>query len=163
MSFRGFRVCIWYATYATFDLPRVYDAVLGLESGNAAAPRQRLSPPARMLIVAELPLAASTAALIGAIEIAVHTSDISWACGRPRPIPAALALDLLKISRRVLDGGARDPQFAAEVPVSPMAAAGDRLVAFLGRPRVSPPTSTAGSTRTRLGTDRLRGRLSARM
>jgi uncharacterized protein (TIGR03086 family) len=87
----------------------------------------------RMLIVAELPLAASTAALIGAIEIAVHAWDISWACGRPRPIPPALALDLLKISRRVVDSDARDLQFAAEVPVSPMAAPSDRLVAFLGR------------------------------
>jgi uncharacterized protein (TIGR03086 family) len=89
--------------------------------------------PDRTLVIGHRPLAASVVALTGAIDVAVHGWDISRACGRRRPIPPALALDLLKISRRVVTDATRGPQFAAPVPVSPMADPSDRLVAFLGR------------------------------
>jgi hypothetical protein len=48
-----------------------------------------------------------------------------------------LALDLLKISRRLVTDATRTPQFAAQVAVSPWADPSDRLVAFLGRSPVA--------------------------
>ena len=85
------------------------------------------------LAVGDLPLMASAVVVVGAIEIAVHGWDISRACGGRRQIPPALALDLLKISRRFVPEAARYPQFAAPVPVSPLADPSDRLIAYLGR------------------------------
>lgn len=41
-------------------------------------------------------------AAVGALEIAVHGWDVTQACGRPRPIPAALAADLLPLAAVVV-------------------------------------------------------------
>jgi uncharacterized protein (TIGR03086 family) len=94
---------------------------------TTAGPRDHVVP------VADRALLASTIAVTGAIEIAVHGWDVSRACGSHRPIPPALALDLLKISRLVVTDATRYPQFAAPVAVSPLADPSDRLVAYLGR------------------------------
>ena len=87
----------------------------------------------RMIAIVDRPLLASVVVGTGAIEVAVHGWDISWACGQRRPIPPALANDLLAICPQVVTAATRHPQFAAPVVVSPLASASDRLVAFLGR------------------------------
>jgi uncharacterized protein (TIGR03086 family) len=72
-------------------------------------------------------------AAAGAVEVAVHGWDVACAAGRPRPIPPALADDLLALLPFLVSAVDRPARFAAPVPVTARAAAGDRLVAFLGR------------------------------
>jgi len=87
----------------------------------------------RALSVGGHPLMAGVAAGAGALEIAVHGWDIRQACGRPAPIPAALAADILELVPLVLGDGVRTGMFAGPVPVVPGAGPADRLIAFLGR------------------------------
>jgi uncharacterized protein (TIGR03086 family) len=87
----------------------------------------------QVIAIVDRPLPASVVAGTGAIELAVHGWDISWACGQHRPIPPILAGDLLTICPLLVTEFTRHPQFAAPVAVSPLASASDRLVAFLGR------------------------------
>jgi len=79
------------------------------------------------------PVIPEAVALVGAIEIAVHGWDIAESCGRHRPVPVRLALELLGVTPLLVDGTARSPLFAAPVRVSPLASPSDRLVGFLGR------------------------------
>ncbi|MFI0410085.1 TIGR03086 family metal-binding protein [Actinomadura sp. 3N508] len=72
-------------------------------------------------------------AAAGAIEVAVHGWDIAQASGQGSPIPAELAEELLRICPLVIPEAPRHPLFADPVEPAPDAAAGDRLVAFLGR------------------------------
>jgi uncharacterized protein (TIGR03086 family) len=69
----------------------------------------------------------------GAIELAVHGWDVAAACGRARPIPAALAAELLDLAVLLVRPTDRTGRFAS--PLSPPAGSppGDRLLAFLGR------------------------------
>lgn len=70
---------------------------------------------------------------VGAVEVAVHGWDVAWACGRPRPIPEALAAELLALAPFFVTPFDRPVRFA--VPLQP-AAVGDpyeELLAFLGR------------------------------
>ncbi|SEF86904.1 TIGR03086 family protein [Thermomonospora echinospora] len=83
--------------------------------------------------VADLPLAAEVVTAAGALEIAVHGWDVARACGLDRPIPDALAEELLPLSALLVTEVDRPARFAAPVPASPSAAPGDRLVARLGR------------------------------
>jgi uncharacterized protein (TIGR03086 family) len=78
-----------------------------------------------------LPVGIVTA--VGAVEIAVHGWDVTEACGRHRPIPAALADGILDIIPLVVSDATRNARFAAPVTVSPLASPGDQLVALLGR------------------------------
>jgi uncharacterized protein (TIGR03086 family) len=87
----------------------------------------------RRIFVGGRPMAAELMAITGAIEIAVHGWDVSVACGRHRPIPALLAVDMLRLSPLVIDDVMRDSLFAAPVAMSPLAGPSDRLVAFFGR------------------------------
>jgi uncharacterized protein (TIGR03086 family) len=87
----------------------------------------------RVIDIVDRPLLANLVAGAGAIELAVHGWDISRACGQRRPIPPALAGELLTICPLLVTQATRHPQFAAPVAVSPLASASDRLVAFLGR------------------------------
>jgi uncharacterized protein (TIGR03086 family) len=87
----------------------------------------------RFIAVAGCPQAAAVTATVGALEIAVHSWDISRACGQHRPIPAALAADLLAVAPLLVPEAGRYPLFAPALPVPPTAPPGDRLVAFLGR------------------------------
>jgi len=70
----------------------------------------------------------------GAIEVSVHAWDVATACGYDRPIPAALAVELLDIAPLVVTGDDRPVRFADPVPSPPGAAPGTRLLALLGRP-----------------------------
>ncbi|MFI0720962.1 TIGR03086 family metal-binding protein [Streptomyces sp. NPDC021224] len=100
----------------------------------------RPGPPCAPVAVGGMPIPGETVALVGALEVAVHGWDVAQACGRARPIPAPLALAVLRRAPQVADATTRPALFAAPVPVPPHACAGDRLVAFLGRPpdRVPP-------------------------
>lgn len=81
------------------------------------------------------PLAASAMEGAGALEIAVHGWDISQACGHRRPVPRALAVELLAVAALLVPETGRHPLFAAPVAVPPGAGPSDRLAAFLGRTR----------------------------
>jgi len=74
------------------------------------------------------------AAGAGALEVAMHGWDIALACGRPEPIPAALAARLLQLSPLLVPAAGRAPLFAEPVPVPAAAGPSDQLAAFLGRP-----------------------------
>jgi uncharacterized protein (TIGR03086 family) len=89
----------------------------------------------RLIAVADSPLTAVALALTGAVELAVHGWDITRATGEhDRPLPAALAADLLPVAHQLVPyEGARAPLFAPEVPLPPGAPPDARLLAFLGR------------------------------
>lgn len=77
-----------------------------------------------------------TAALLagtGALEVAVHGWDVARACGQDRPIPPALAEELLELAPLFVTEADRPGRFAPAVPVPPLSGPGERLVAFLGR------------------------------
>jgi uncharacterized protein (TIGR03086 family) len=84
-------------------------------------------------------------AAVGAVEIAVHGWDVAQACGRSRPLPSALAAELLPVARCVVADADRGVRFAAPVGVpSSWPRPDDRLLAFLGR-RPSPPRFLSGT------------------
>ncbi|WAZ20733.1 TIGR03086 family metal-binding protein [Streptomyces cinnabarinus] len=89
-------------------------------------------PPDRVL-VGERPLEVRVLAAVGAVEIAVHGWDVAQASGRPRPIPEALAAELLPVVRCVVAGEDRGVRFAAPVAVPEGAGPQARLLGFLGR------------------------------
>jgi uncharacterized protein (TIGR03086 family) len=69
----------------------------------------------------------------GALEVTVHGWDVARTCGADRPIPDALAEDLLRLAPRLVTPGDRPGRFAPVLAVDPLAAPGSRLLAFLGR------------------------------
>ncbi|GLY86119.1 TIGR03086 family metal-binding protein [Actinoallomurus iriomotensis] len=98
-----------------------------LGSWSASACRDRVTE------IACLPVPNEIVACTGALEIAVHGWDVSRACGHHRPIPAALATDMLRVAPILVTEVTRRPLFAAPAPVPRRADPGDRLLAFLGR------------------------------
>jgi uncharacterized protein (TIGR03086 family) len=86
-----------------------------------------------VVTVGGLGLLRSTIAEAGAVEVAVHGWDIRMACGDRRPVPSALADDLLPLAVLLVPAGTRHGLFADPVRVPRTAGPGDRLVAFLGR------------------------------
>jgi uncharacterized protein (TIGR03086 family) len=68
-----------------------------------------------------------------ALEVTAHGWDLSTACGAPRPIPTALAQDLLIIAPLLVTAADRPARFAAATVPAPDAQPGERLLAFLGR------------------------------
>ncbi len=83
--------------------------------------------------VADRVLPAGLLAAAGALEVAVHGSDVARACGADRPLPARLARDLLDPLPLLVTDADRPHRFAERVDVPPGAAAGTRLLAALGR------------------------------
>jgi uncharacterized protein (TIGR03086 family) len=69
----------------------------------------------------------------GALEIAVHGWDVAQACGVDRPLPAALALDLLDAAPALITGADRPGRFADVVDVPLHARPSTRLLALTGR------------------------------
>jgi uncharacterized protein (TIGR03086 family) len=69
----------------------------------------------------------------GALEVAVHGWDVSVACGRRRALPVRLAEELLERCQLFVQPADRPERFAAAAQISPWSAAGDRLLAYLGR------------------------------
>jgi uncharacterized protein (TIGR03086 family) len=91
------------------------------------------APPDRPITIVNSDLTASVLAATGAIEIAVHTWDLSVACGGREPIPPELAADLLEFAPLLVTTATRAGLFADPVPAPAAAPPGHRLVAFLGR------------------------------
>jgi uncharacterized protein (TIGR03086 family) len=87
----------------------------------------------RVISVGDMPLTVRIMAGVGAVEVAAHGWDISQACGRCRPIPPALATDLLAVAEVFVPRAGRRCLFAVPVAVPAQASPSDRLVAFLGR------------------------------
>jgi uncharacterized protein (TIGR03086 family) len=97
----------------------------------------------QVLDIGDLALPAIAMECAGAIEIAVHGWDISWACGQHRPIPDALAASLLAVAPLLIPEAGRRPQFSPPVSATAQAGPGDRLVAYLGRKPATPPRAPA--------------------
>ncbi|MEP7089058.1 MAG: TIGR03086 family metal-binding protein [Nocardioidaceae bacterium] len=72
-------------------------------------------------------------AAAGSLEIAVHGWDVAQACGEDRPLPAALALDLLDVLPLLVQHTDRPRRFAEPVDVPLHARASTRLLAAVGR------------------------------
>lgn len=90
--------------------------------------------PARPVVIAcGYRLATSTVVATGALELAVHGWDVARATHETRPIPSALARDLLWLGRLVAADTCHHRLFAPPVSIPATAGAGDRLVALLGR------------------------------
>jgi uncharacterized protein (TIGR03086 family) len=85
----------------------------------------------RMILVGGCEVATSVVTAAGALEVAVHGWDIVTARGRHRPIPEALAIELLPVSRQLVTerAGLFDPPVPMDESVDPAA----RLLAYLGR------------------------------
>lgn len=102
------------------------------------------------------PVAGVTVAVTGAVEFAVHGWDVNQACGRDRPLPPDLAIELLTVAPLVVPGSDRSPLFDRPVAVGGTATPTDRLVAYCGRDPRSPlirafdpvPWTSPVSTRT---------------
>lgn len=79
------------------------------------------------------PLPVDCLRTVGALEIAVHAWDISQACGQCLPVPEELAAGLLAHVGLLVPRLGREPLFAAPVQPPARCAAGERLLAYLGR------------------------------
>jgi uncharacterized protein (TIGR03086 family) len=92
--------------------------------------------------VGGLPLATEVIAGVGAVEVTLHGWDVARACGQSRPIPGALAADLLRPAHLFVTAEDRPARFAAPHPLPPDACLESHLLAFLGRdPHWTPTTS----------------------
>ncbi|WP_109507296.1 TIGR03086 family metal-binding protein [Nocardioides speluncae] len=68
-----------------------------------------------------------------ALEIGVHGWDVGMAVGRPEPLPADFAADLLELTQVVVDPRDRPSRFGPQKATSPSDDPSARLVTFLGR------------------------------
>ncbi|NGN63713.1 TIGR03086 family protein [Streptomyces sp. A7024] len=100
--------------------------LLGLWSGSDANDRETIS-------VGGTPLTAAIVTSTGAIETAVHGWDIARACGADRPLPEALAEELLELAPLFVSAADRPVRFALPREAGVEAGSGERLLAFLGR------------------------------
>lgn len=105
----------------------VRDRVSGLLAGWAHRPDPRA------VSIEDRSLDSDLLAAAGALEIGVHGWDVAAACGQPRPLPEALARDLLTVLPALVDPSDRPARFAEPVDVPADADAGTRLLAALGR------------------------------
>jgi uncharacterized protein (TIGR03086 family) len=108
------------------DPTRLRDLAGGLLGAWAAAARPTVT-------VGGFELNSGVVASTGALELAIHGWDVGWACGQPRPIPAALAEELLELAPLLIGVEDRVSRFAVPVAVSTVAGPADRLLAYLGR------------------------------
>lgn len=83
--------------------------------------------------VAEVSLTTSLVASTGAIEVTVHGWDVARACGGDRPIPPALAEELLPLAPLFVTDDDRPGRFGPLVELPLSADVGDHLLGFLGR------------------------------
>jgi uncharacterized protein (TIGR03086 family) len=90
-------------------------------------------PDASPVAVANRTLRSDLLAAIGSLEIAVHGWDVARACGADRPLPAALALELLDVVPLVVGEADRPHRFAEPVDVLVHARPSTRLLAAVGR------------------------------
>jgi len=107
--------------------------ISGAPHGTAPGPGSSRVTVPPVISVAGLPLETGIVTAVGAVELTVHGWDVAKACGRHRPIPPALATDLLEVVPQFVTAADRPVRFAAAVPAGSQASPGDRLVAYLGR------------------------------
>lgn len=86
-----------------------------------------------VVTVSGCPMQTSLLATAGAMEVAAHGWDIAQACGGGQPIPARLAIDLLRAAPLLISPADRLQLFAEPVPAAGVASPSDRLAAYLGR------------------------------
>lgn len=101
-------------------------AVLGAWSADARPATVQVGGPGRPV------LDPGVLASVGALEIAVHGWDVARACGADRPLPDALASDLLRVAPVVVGAADRPARFGPEREAVG-GGASDRLLALLGR------------------------------
>ena len=122
------------AAWADYGDPRV-DPVATLKNRACTMVGAWVGPGSpRTITVADRSLTSEVVAAAGAVEVAVHGWDVARACGADRPVPPALAEELLALCAVFVDDGDRPHRFGPPVHVDPRAPAGDRLVGLLGRP-----------------------------
>lgn len=85
------------------------------------------------VVVAGRPITSRVLASAGALEVAVHGWDVAAACGADRPLPEALALDLLRVAPVLVGDEDRPHRFGPALQPADLASASDRLLAYLGR------------------------------
>jgi uncharacterized protein (TIGR03086 family) len=90
-------------------------------------------PGTTSVAVANHALRSDLLAAAGSVEIAVHGWDVAQACGVDRPLPAALALELLDVVPLFVGDADRPGRFAERVDVPLHARPSTRLLAALGR------------------------------
>lgn len=83
--------------------------------------------------IADLAVTSEVVAATGAVEVTVHGWDVARACGQDRPVPPALAEELLELAAVLVTDDDRPARFATPVDVRRLASAGDRLLGHLGR------------------------------
>ncbi|MFI1724188.1 TIGR03086 family metal-binding protein [Streptomyces sp. NPDC020489] len=113
-------------------LPRT-DRVRGFRTRACAVLGAWAAGPDGRVLVGERSLDVRVMGAVGAVEIAVHGWDVAQACGGPRPLPAALAAELLPVARCVVAGEDRGVRFGEPVAVASDASPEVRLPAWLGR------------------------------
>ncbi len=91
------------------------------------------SPPQGAIAVADRELRSDLLAAAGALEITVHGWDVAQACGVDRPLPPALAVELLDVVPLLVGDADRPRRFAEPVEVPQHARPSTRLLASLGR------------------------------
>jgi uncharacterized protein (TIGR03086 family) len=99
--------------------------MIGSWAAGATEPRQ--------IAIADRELASGVVAATGALEVALHGWDVARACRQDRPVPPALADELLVLGSLLVGAGDRPTRFAAPVALLAPASPSDRLVALLGR------------------------------
>lgn len=99
--------------------------MIGSWAAGAEQPRQ--------IAIADRELGAGLVAATGALEVAVHGWDVARACRVDRPVPAALADELLVLGSLLVGADDRPARFADPVVLPGPASASDHLVALLGR------------------------------
>ncbi|MFC5186583.1 TIGR03086 family metal-binding protein [Actinomadura harenae] len=107
------------------------DLVASVRAGIARLVEPRVG--GVVVTVGDRVLAHAGVAVAGAMELAVHGWDVGRATGARRPVPAGLALRLLRHAPRLVPAGTRGTLFARPVPVPEATDPGDLLVAYLGR------------------------------
>jgi uncharacterized protein (TIGR03086 family) len=96
----------------------------------------------RVVSICGRPVPPGVVAATGAVELTVHGWDIARTVGVDRPIPPALAEEILDLVSLFVSPADRPGRFAPPVRIAATARPGDRLVAFLGRDPFVPAIST---------------------
>ncbi|MFH0521915.1 TIGR03086 family metal-binding protein [Streptomyces sp. M41] len=109
------------------------DRACGFRTRACAVLGAWASGPRQSALVGDRALDVRTMAAVGAVEIAVHGWDVAQAGGRPRPLPDALAADLLPVARYAVGEADRGVRFGEPVAVPKWAGPDVRLLAYLGR------------------------------
>jgi uncharacterized protein (TIGR03086 family) len=90
-------------------------------------------PGSRDVCVDDRELRSDLLAAAGSLEIAVHGWDVAQACGVDRPLPAALAIELIDVVPLFVSDDDRPGRFAEAVDVPVHSRPSTRLLAALGR------------------------------